>query len=129
MKTLRIGKVEAVTQINHSAQRGGMLYFAAMLFAFILCPASRPRRAVLPKVKAVTEPVPWIVAGMQGIFKRNDFSCNPNIATVVPDDQGMGNHQRNCGFNLPAPVYIPVAARKRKMAFLSAAMRLPVAFN
>ena len=77
----------------------------------------------------MTEPVPRILAGMKGIFQRNDFSCNSKVATVVPDDQGMGDHQRNCGFNLPAAVYIPVAARKRKMDFLSAAMRLPVAFN
>jgi len=129
LERLRIGKVEAVTQVNHSTQRGGMPYFAATLCAFILSPASRTRRAVFPKVKPVTKPVPWILAGMQGISQRDDFSCNPNVATVVPDDQGMGNHQRNCGFNLPVPVYIPVAARKRKMAFLSAAMRLPVAFN
>ena len=66
---------------------------------------------------------------MQQLLQRNDFSSNPNIAAVVPDDQGMGNHQRNCGFNLPAVEYIPVAARKRTMDFLSPAMRLPVARN
>jgi hypothetical protein len=29
---------------------------------------------------------------MQGIFQCNDFSCNANIAAVVPDDQGVGDH-------------------------------------
>ena len=129
LECLRVGKIEAVAQVNHSAQHGGMFDFAVVLLAFRLGPASRPRRAVLPKVKAVAEPVPWILAGMQGNFLRNDFSCDPNVAPVIPDDEGMGNHQRNCGFSSPFNVYIPVAARKRSANFLFAAMRLPVARN
>lgn len=126
---LCVGKIEAITQVNHRAQNGGMFNFAVGPFAFRLGPASRPRRAVLPKVKPVAEPVPRILAGMQGIFQRNDFCCDANIAPVIPDDEGMGNHQRNCGFNSPFNVYIPVAARKRSANFLFAAMRLPVARN
>jgi len=48
---------------------------------------------------------------------------------VIPDDEGMGNHQRNCGFSSPFNVYIPVAAKKRSANFLLAAMRLPAARN
>lgn len=70
-----------------------------------------------------------ILAGMQGILQRNNFPCDANIAPVIPDDEGMGNHQRNCGFSSPFNVYIPVAARKRSANFLFAAMRLPVARN
>ena len=48
---------------------------------------------------------------------------------LIPNDEGMGNHQRNCGFSLPLAVYMPVAARKRRTDFLLEAMRLPVARN
>jgi len=87
----------------------------------------RPHRAVLSKVKAVAQPVPRILAGMQGAFQQDNLLCDANIATVIPDDERMGNHQRNCGLSLPSCVYIPVAARKRRLDFLLEAMRLKVA--
>jgi hypothetical protein len=39
----------------------------------------------------------------------------------------MRNHQRNCGLSSALAVYIPVAARKRRMDFLLARIRFPVA--
>jgi len=124
-----VGKVEAIAQVNHGAQHRGMFDMAPAPSAFHCGPTFRPRITVFPKIKAVAKPVPWILTEPKGIFQRNDLSCDTHIATVIPDNEGMGNHQRNCGFNLPVAVYMPVAARKRRMDFLSAAMRLPVARN
>ena len=129
LEGFRVSKIEAIAQINHRAQRRRMLDLAPAPFAFCLGPASCPRWAVLPKVKAVAKPVPRILAGMQRLSQGNDFPGDANIAPVIPDHQGLGNHQRNCGFSLPPGVYMPVAARKRRMDFLSEAMRLPVARN
>ena len=77
----------------------------------------------------MAEPVPRILAGMQGIVQGYDFSGDADVAPVIPDDEGMGNHQRKRGFNWPFTVYIPVAASKQSADFLFAAMRLPVACN
>jgi hypothetical protein len=72
-----------------------MFDFTVVLLAFRLGSTARPSRAVLPKIITVAEPVPWILAGMQGILECNDFSGDANIASVIPNDKGMGNHQRN----------------------------------
>ena len=63
LERFHIGKVQAVAEVNHRAQHCGMFDFAAVPFAFLLGPASRPLRAVLPKIIAVAEPVPRILAG------------------------------------------------------------------
>jgi hypothetical protein len=48
-------------------------------------------------------------------------SCAPAAAApafaVAADRERMGNHRRNCGFNFPAAVYMPVATRKRSASF------------
>jgi hypothetical protein len=92
---LRVGKVEAIAQINDRAHYSGIFDFAAMSLAFLMCPAFGSRLAVFPKVNSVSKPVPGVSAGVNFSFERNDFSRDRNVASVVANDQRTGNHQRN----------------------------------
>jgi len=85
-------------------------------FTYGLLPENRTPRNLIQALRSRPE-------------EADDLIHLANIAPVIPDDEGMGNHQRNCGFSSPFNVYIPVAARKRSANFLFAAMRLPVACN
>ncbi len=75
----------------------------------------------------MAQPVPSVLAWLKMLLEGNDFSRDTNIAAVVADYQCLGNHQRNCGLRLPLAVYMPVADRKRRIDFLLAAIRFPVA--
>ncbi len=124
---LRIDEIKTMPQIDNCSQNGRGFNFSSGTARGILCPAQRARRAVFPKINAVTEPVPRFFAEMKLRFATHDAPGQRVVAPVVAKNQGPGNHQLNWRFKRPVAVYIPVEARKRIALVREAAILLPAA--
>ena len=124
---LCVSEIETVAEVNDGTQNSRIFDLAALTLAFLKGPPLGSREAVLPKIDDMAQPIPSVLAWLKMRLEGNDFSRDTKVATVVADHQWLGNHQRNCGLSSPLAVYMPVAGRKRRIDFLLAAIRFPVA--
>ena len=81
-----LGEVETIPQVNDGAENSGGFDFGAAPSRLCLGPAQGPRRAIFPKINAVAEPVPGVLARLEVAFARYDPFDESAVAPVVADD-------------------------------------------